>query len=240
MGSSPDEFKRPETHGADLAALIGTTIAVLFTLINTPGAWDVQSTIVGLLLLAVLLAFFRGRRPSPKQHTIWAEQPSNWKSFFTGESLESFLIGCALSVVVAGVAAIASAQIIQNLWFGNNYSNNDKGLDCRSVAVEQAVTAVHDLSDKLPNVNILQDLVEGTLQQGRPSEAVTGHEPTEVQALKLAFYDKYDDALGNCLSGYVTNRLWWVAIPSFVLTLIWWYWRYIKKWQFWKDMRGSA
>ena len=215
MGSNPDETKRPETHGADLAALIGATIAVLFTLINTPGAWDVQSTIVGWLLLAVLLAFFGGRRPSPKQHT----------------SLESFLIGCALSVVVAGVAAIASAQIIQNLWFSDNFSNNDSGLDCRSVAVEQAVTAVHDLSDKLPNVNILQDLVEGTLQQGRPSEAVTGDEPTEVRALKLAFYDKYDDALGNCLSGYVTNRLWWVAVPSFVLTLIWWYWGYIKYWR---------
>jgi MYXO-CTERM domain-containing protein len=233
MGSSPDETKRPETHGADLAALIGATIAVLFTVTNTPGAWGVQSTIIGLLLLAVLLAFFRGRRPSAEQRKSSVGQP--------GERLESFLIGCALSVVVASVAAIAGAQVVQVLWF----SNNDSGLECRSVAVEQAVTAVHDLNDRLPNVKSdkppsdkrdknLQHLVDDTLQNGHPSGPFTATGSTEeAQALKITFYDEYDDALGNCLAGYTTNSLWWIAVPSFVVTLAWWNWNYIKTWRIW-------
>jgi hypothetical protein len=253
MGSSPDEFKQPKTHGADLAALIGATIAVLFTVTNTPGAWGVQSTIIGFLLLAVLLAFFWGRRPSPKTDTSSAEQPENRERAEQPENrerLESFLIGCALSVVVACVAAIASAQTIQVLWF----SNNDSDLECRSIAVEQAVAAVQDLNAKLPNATIspspkatispspdtLQNLVDDTLQNGHPSGPVTVYGNTEGLALQIDFYDAYDDALGNCLSGYVTNSLWWVVVPSFALTLIWWYWRYIKNWQIWKDMRGSA
>jgi hypothetical protein len=312
MGSSPDEVERPGTrgdeverpgtHGADLAALIGATIAVLFTVTNTPGAWGAQSTIIGFLLLAVLLAFFRGRRPDPKRCTSSAGQPessepdqrtkwksflTNWKSFFTGKSLDLFLIGCALSVVVACVAAIASAQTIQVLLF----SNNDSDLECRSFAVEQAVTAVHDINERLPKATAspspkamvfpsfkamvfpsfkatvfpslrvtalpslrvtaspapkataspapkataspapngtLQHLVDGTLKNGHPSGPFTVYGNVEGRALQLDFYDAYNDALGNCLAGYVTNSLWYVVVPSFVATLIWWYWGDIK------------
>ena len=293
MGSSPDEFKRPaklgsspdesKTHGADLAALIGATIAVLFTVTNTPGAWGVQSTIIGFLLLAVLLAFFWGRRPWPKTDKSSAEQaenpekaeqaenPEKAKQRENRERLESFLIGCALSVVVACVAAIASAQIVQNLWFSDNYSKSDSGFECRSIAVEQAVAAVQDVNAKLPTATAspsrtataspsptatfspsptataspppngtLQQLVDDTLKSGHPSGPFKVYGNTEGQALQIDFYDAYGDALGNCLSGYATNSLWWVVVPSFALTLIWWYWRFIRTWQFWKDMRGSV
>jgi hypothetical protein len=251
MGSGTDKVEPPETHGADLAALIGATIAVLFTVTNTPGAWGVQSTIIGFLLLAVLLAFFWGRRPWPKKDTSSAEQPENRekpKQRKNRERLESLLIGCALSVVVACVAAIASAQIVQNLWFGDKYSNSDSGFECRSIAVEQAVAAVQDLNAKLPKATIspppkedtLQYLVDHTLEHGHPSGRVMVYGNTEGLALQVDFYDAYEDALGNCLSGYATNSLWWVVVPSFALTLIWWYWRFIKEWGIWKDMAGRS
>ena len=63
LGSSSDKSDRPGPYGADLAALLGVTIAVLLTITGSPGAWGPQSTIIGLLLLIVLLAFFWGRRP---------------------------------------------------------------------------------------------------------------------------------------------------------------------------------
>jgi len=60
---SSDRSDRPGPLGADLVALLGATIAVLLTITGSPGAWGPQSTIIGLLLLIVLLAFFWGRRP---------------------------------------------------------------------------------------------------------------------------------------------------------------------------------
>src|SRR5215470_8908664 len=68
-GGRPDAMRlveddsRPGPHGADLAALLGATIAVLLTLTGNPGAWGPLATIIGLLLLVVLLAFFWRRRP---------------------------------------------------------------------------------------------------------------------------------------------------------------------------------
>lgn len=214
MGSNSDESDRPETHGTDLAALIGAAIAVLFTVTNSPGAWSPQSTIIGLLLLVVLLAFFSRRRPQAGQRG-------------SSEKWESIFIGFTLSVVVGCVAAIASAQAIQVIWF----SNNDSSFECRTVAVEQAAAAVHDLSENLPKAKILPWLVNNTLKNGHPSGPFTPSGNKEEQALKIAFYDEYDNDVGGCLAGYTTNSLWWIAVPSFVLTLAWWNWNYIKTWR---------
>jgi Flp pilus assembly protein TadB len=85
IGSSSDESDRPGPHGADLAALIGATIAVLLTLTSTPGAWGYLSTLIGLLLLIILLAFFWRRRPPIEKGASSAEQRNNWKSFSAGK-----------------------------------------------------------------------------------------------------------------------------------------------------------
>jgi MYXO-CTERM domain-containing protein len=220
MGNSSDESDRTGTHGADLAALIGATIAVLFTVTNTPGAWGPQSTIIGLLLLVVLLAFFSRRRPPAEQRGRLVEQHR--------ENRELIFIGFTLSVVVACVAAIASAQAVQVIWFSNNHSS----FECRSVAVEQAASAVHDLSDSLSDAKLLSQLVDKTLKHGYPSGPHKVSGPTEEdQALRIAFYDEYDNDDGACLAGYTTNSLRWIAVPSFLLTLAWWNWKYTKTWR---------
>lgn len=217
IGSNPDQSDKPVRHGADLAALIGATIAVVFTVTNTPGAWGPISTIIGALLLVVLLAFFWQRRPKVKKRSSSTEQRR--------ERWEEFFIGLALSIVVGYVAAIASAQAIQSIWF----TDNGNRFECRSLAVEQAVTAVRDLTDIYPDTKpLLQQLVGDTLQNGHSPRPFTVYGSTAAQALKIDFYDEYNGAIGDCLAGYTFNSLWWVGIPASLLTFAWWYWDYIK------------
>jgi hypothetical protein len=197
---------RPGLHGADLAALLGATVTVLLTMTNTPGAWGVISTIIGLLLLAVLLTFFWRRRPP-----------------YAGKKWESFFIGLALAAVMGFVVAIASAQAIQTLWF----SDNGTRPHCRSVAVSQATTAVRDLSDISNNTGTLQRLVDDTLQHGVPP--MFRYRTAAEGALKYHFYDEYYGAVDDCLAGETFESLWWIAVPSFLLTLVWWNWYDIKK-----------
>jgi hypothetical protein len=219
IGSRSDETDKPERHAADLAALIGATIAVVFTVTNTPGAWGPISTIIGSLLLIVLLAFFWQRRPKVEQRSSSTEQRRNW------EKWETFFIGFALSIVVGYVAAIASAQAIQSIWF----TDNGNRFECRSVAVEQAATAVRDLTDIYPDTRpLLHQLAGDTLQNGHPPGPFTVYGSTAARALKIDFYDEYDGAIGDCLAGYTFNSLWWIGIPAFLLTFAWWNWDYIK------------
>lgn len=218
METSSGEFSSRKPHdGADLAALIGATIAVLFTLTSTPGAWGPLSTIIGLVLIIVLLAFFWNRRPSMDRREHTAERGEDRKTWVFA------LVGLALSIVMAYVAAIASAQAVQNIWF----TNNSAGFECRSVAVEQSVTAVHDLSDSSSGATTLRQLVGDTLQNGHPSGPYTVYGSLEDRALKIGFYDEYDDALGGCLADEAFGSLWWVGVPVLLLTLVWWNWAYI-------------
>ena len=222
IGGSSDESDRPGPHGADLAALIGATIAVLFTITNTPGAWGYLSTLIGLLLLIILLTFFWRRRP-PVKGTSSAEQRNIWKSFFVGKNRELVFIGVALSLVMGYVVAIATAWAVQSLGF----SDDSKSPECRSVAVGQATTAVRDLSDIYNNTSALQQLVHDALQNGAPSAVAT---PTDANtALRYNFYNEYGGAIGDCLAGETFGwSLWWIGIPSFLLTLAWWNWKYIR------------
>jgi H+/Cl- antiporter ClcA len=214
----------PGPLGADLAALLGATITVLLTLTSSPGAWGPLATIIGLLLLVVLLAFFWGRRPEPKPEKDWS-----WQKFF---------VGFALSVVMGFVVAIASAQAIQSLWFGD-----DNPSECRSIAVAQAASAARDISEidvkKISHIDpnksplqldseksFLQNLIDNTLAGGHPTVTDT---PTGEGAVEYAFYHQYDTTVGDCLAGEVFQSLWWIGVPALLLTLGWWYWKYITK-----------
>jgi hypothetical protein len=193
-----------ERSGVDLAALLGATVTVLLTLTFGPGAWGPLATIIGLLLLVVLLAFFWRRRPLGEQRWKW----------------ELFFVGSALSVVVGFVAAITLAQAIQWRWF-----RDDTGYtDCRSVAVAQATMTVHDLSDTDPSANNLPQLADAALKYGS-----TEWPGVENTTLKKAFYDAYYNAVGDCRAGDTFKSLWWIGVPSFLLTLAWWNWNYIKR-----------
>jgi hypothetical protein len=229
MGDRSDEDSRPQSHGADLAALLGATITVLLTITDSPGAWGLFETIIGVLLLIVLLAFFWRRRPSGKQSGSWTEWFRAWKSFRRGH-VEPFLVGFALAIVMGFVVAIISAWPIQSSLF------HDEGpSECRSFAVAQATTTARDLSDidatkrsgfdstKTP----LQYLIEHTLLHG--DQTVTGESVVPDTALQYAFYHQYDATVGDCLADETFEILWWVWVASFLLTLIWWYWNYIKK-----------
>src|SRR5689334_3995476 len=61
------------THAPDLAALLGAAIVVLLTLTFGQGAWGPISTIVGLLILFMLFAYFWGQRPEGESCVVdWA------------------------------------------------------------------------------------------------------------------------------------------------------------------------
>jgi hypothetical protein len=233
LKSSSDKPDKPESYGADLAALLGATIAVLLTLTGSPGAWGPLSTIIGLLLLVVLLAFFWGRRPVPRPWT-WEGRRRKLKLLFRRTNLrqlfstkgkrrparekwQSFLVGFALSIVIGLVGAIASAQAVQWRWF-----RDDTGyMYCRSVAAAQATKAVRDLSDTYASAKALRSLANTALVSGST-------ERTESSALGDAFYHTYDDAVGDCRAGDTFQSLWWVGVPSFLLAFFWWNWKYIK------------
>jgi hypothetical protein len=238
---------QPGLHGADLAALLGATVAVLLTITFNPGAWGPIATIVGLLLVVMLLAFFWDRRP-PAKDWSWSRRlakikllanPEEWRKllilktwskFFAWQRWESFFVGFALSAVMGFVVAIASAQTIQSIWFGDNAPS-----ECRSVAVAQATMAVRDFNDisvtKSNNRNSikspLQTLIDNTLQNG--DQPLNGVPYVPDIALQYAFYNQYDAAVGNCLAGETFDSLWWAGVSAFVLTLAWWYWAYLKK-----------
>ena len=241
LGSSSDKSGRPGPYGADLAALLGATIAILLTLTFGPGAWGPLSTIIGLLLLVVLLAFFWERRPDVEPWT-WVDRlrsfkslfswtnlrslfrAESWKSFFAEKRLELFSVGFALSIVVGLVAAIASAQLVQWQWF-----RDDTGYtDCRSVAVAQATKAVRDLSDTHANTKTLGSLADTALMYGSTKR-------TENPKLDDAFYSAYDDAVGDCRAGDTFKHLWWVGVPAFLLAFLWWNFKYIKRSSEWKN-----
>lgn len=204
-GNRSDESDKPGPYGADLAALLGATLAVLLTLTGSPGAWGPLSTIIGLLLLIILLAFFWRRRLSLKRSWSW----------------ELFFVGVALSVVVGFVTAITLAQPIQWRLF-----RDDTGYsDCRPVAVAQAAVAVRDLSDadnSKASAQTLHKLISAALDRGSAN-------PPDVNDLTLtkAFYDAYDDAVGNCRANDTFKSLWWIGVPALLLTLAWWIWSFI-------------
>lgn len=243
-GGKPDPMRvaeddsRPGPHGADLAALLGATIAVLLTLTGSPGAWGPLATIIGLLLLVVLLAFFWQRRPkafpwrpSPPAKKRKVSNKPRWQLFFDRD----FFVGFGLSIVVAFVAAIAIAQTIQWRAFGDSYSR----FECRSVAVAQATAAVRDLGDIPGNGKALQRLVLVTLnrQSGDAWSALTsgddpviwGGTPAHTSALGFAFVHQYKASVDDCLAGETFESLWWVGPPCFLLALGWWYWDAMKE-----------
>lgn len=221
-GSRSEGSARPFQHGADLAALLGATIAAVLTLTGQSGAWGAQSTIIGFLLLIVLLAFFWKRRPYAVEPTSPAgqrerpvEESGKPVEEIPWEKWEPRFVGFALSVVIGGVVALAFAQAFQLLW------SPDKGQsECRSVAVAAATKAVRDLSDIDGDMSALQKLINYTWENGH----VTG-QPTNVNdpVLSYAFYNQYDATVGDCLAGDTFNNLWRIAVPAFLLALVWWY-----------------
>jgi hypothetical protein len=168
------------------------------------------------------VTFFWPRRPSP-------DKPQGWQYFF---------VGVALSIVMGFVVAITSAQVIQSVWFGD-----DNPSECRSIAVAQAAMATRDLSEtdvkKISHIDanksslqldskksFLQNLIDNTLASGHSTVTDT---PTGEGALEYVFYHQYDTTVGDCLAGETFQSLWWIGVPSFLLTLAWWYWAYIEK-----------
>jgi hypothetical protein len=213
-GRSSDEYNIPnsqEPKGVDLAALLGATIAVLVTLTFGPGAWGPLSTIIGSLLLVVLLTFFWRRRISAMQRRVSPEKLRVW---------ESFLVGLALSAVIGLVGAITSAEAIQNLVFGDHANR----FECRSVAVAQATMAVRDLNVNRTGNGLLRDLINERLNPGNQQSGVT--KQTNA-AVRFAFHDEYESAIGNCLAVETADSLWPIGLSCAALTLLWWNWNLI-------------
>ena len=134
---------------------------------------------------------------------------------------ESFFVGLALSVVMGFAVAIASAQAIQSSRFSDKHPS-----ECRSIAVAQAITAVHDLNDFALNKSALSGLIITALNDERPHVTEIPKDPDG--ALQYAFYRQYDVTIGDCLAEATFKSLWWIGVPSFLLTMVWWYWKYIR------------
>lgn len=213
-----------EPKGVDLAALLGAAVTVLLTLTFGAGAWGPLSTIIGSLLLVIMLAFFWRRRISARRRRSSAREPRVWESFF---------VGLALSAVVGLLGAITAGEAFQKVAF----SDNGKRFQCRSVAVAQATTTVHDLNEARAQKNLLQGLIDDTLLHGtlqtqeyQPMARILKDAdkiPRADAAVRYVFYREYESVLGDCLANETLNSLWGIGVFCVLLTLIWWSWNLV-------------
>jgi len=229
----------------DLAALLGAVVVVLLTITFEPGAWGPLSTIIGFWVLCMLFGFFWRQRPPGRSHVVdWAvlgaaavvlaltllKAPGALVRFliviFVGlwvlfmllafpqrrREPGSIFVGFVLSVVVGLIGAITVAQVVQWRWFRDtSYSH------CRPVAVAKATMAVADLSDIDASASNLHLLANDVVIYGS-----TARPFVEDTTLSDAFYNAYDEAVDDCLAGDTFESLWWIGVPFFLLTLIWW------------------
>jgi hypothetical protein len=197
--SRTDTDERQRGH-ADLAALLGAVAVIVLTLNFAPGAWGYTSTIVGAVVLCVLIAFF-ARHPSKLGST-----GAKWG--------DSIVVGVAFAALVGIVGAITGAELFQDHAFPDNPP-------CRAVGVNAATNAVHDLTglgfeDVTPGQlkTQLKTLIHDQLNSSKPLEYDT--------VLGSAFSEAYQSSFGDCQAGKAEDHLYWIALPLFVGTLIWW------------------
>jgi hypothetical protein len=81
----------------DQAALMGAALAAIITLVITPGAWDLFSTVVGVTLLSVLAGYYR---PAKELGKI--------------KALNAITKALALGAVAGLCICLAIAQYVQN------------------------------------------------------------------------------------------------------------------------------
>jgi hypothetical protein len=205
---SRTETDERERGHADLAALLGAVAVIVLTLLFQPGPWGYTSTIVGAVVLCVSIAFF-ARHPFNVGRTGW-----KWDSIVVAVSF-------AASVGIAG--AITGAWPLQNNFFpGSQY--------CRAIGVNAATSAVHDLTGTELGVatpDQLPKLINDQLNSPTPvdDDTTLGH----------AFTEAYTASFGDCQAGKTEVHLWWIALPLFGVTLIWWFSSY-----FWARSRKNA
>jgi hypothetical protein len=195
VDDSRTEADERERGHADLAALLGAVVVIILTLTLQPGAWGFISTVAGTVVLCVLIAFF-------------ARQPSSVGR--TGAKWESVLIAVVFAAMVGIAGAVTGAWPLQDHFFADSQY-------CRAVGVNAATSAVRDLTatgldDATPDR--LHKLVKNQLNSPTPLD--------DGSTLGDAFYRAYTSSFGDCQSDYVTDRLWWIALPLFGATLIWW------------------
>ena len=98
--------------------------------------------------------------------------------------------------------------------------------------------AVHDLSDVHANRKTLRQLVDKTLKRQNVDEwtaltsgpsPVIKKVPNASNATGHVFYRECEAVVGDCLAGETFESLWWIGVPSFLLTMTWWNWNYIRK-----------
>ena len=238
-------------HAPDLAALLGAAIVVLLTLTFGQGAWGPISTIIGLLILFMMFAYF------------WEQRPGGQSRGVDLAALAGVIIVLGLTLLISpGVTVRVIVGIFVVLWvlsmwrvYGFAPKDESKSIfvgiafsvvvglvgaitvaqavqsrwfsgglshpDCRSVATAKAATAVHDLSGTSSDPTTLSVLVGNALKNGAPDPTVEDVETADA-AMTNAFHDEYESAIGDCLAGETFEQLWWVGVPLFFLTLAWW------------------
>jgi len=195
----PTAADETERSHADLAALLVAVVVIILTVTLQPGAWGYIPTIAGSVLLCLLVAFF-ARHPAIAARA--QRQP------------ESFFVALALAALVGIAGAFTGAWPVQSNFFRDSPY-------CRAVGVNAATSAVRDLSGiGLGNDGIgatpteLRSLIQSQLSSPTPVDDGT--------ALGAAFSQAYYTASGNCLADDTTDHLWFIALPLFAVTLIWW------------------
>ena len=240
-----------DTHGPDLAALLGAAIVVLLTLTFGQGAWGPISTIVGLLLLFMLFGYFWGQRQKDDSRAVdWAALVGaaivvGLTLSISPGALVRVLVGLFVGLLVLltwWVYGLAQSGEFKSILVGAAFSvvvglvgsiaaaqavqarwfgDDANDPTCRSVAVAQATTAVGDLRGVGASPGTLSRLVGHVLMTGAPEPPVEKVGDTNA-AMRNAFYDEYRTAIGDCLAGNTFEQLWWIGVPFFLLTFAWW------------------
>ena len=196
--SATETDERSRGH-ADLAALLGAVAVIVLTLTFEPGAWGYTSTIVGSVVLCVLIAFF-ARHPSKAGST-----GAKWG--------DSIVVAVAFAALVGIAGAIIGAWPFQDHVFPDSYR-------CRAIGVNAATSAVHDLT-RLGFNDATRDQLKIRIQH-----QLNSPKPLEYEydtTLGYAFTEAYKSSFGDCQAGDTEVHLWWIALPLFGATLIWWF-----------------
>jgi hypothetical protein len=123
----------------------------------------------------------------------------------------------SIVVAIAFAALVAIAGSITGAWPFQDHVYPDSQY-CRAIGVNAATSAVHDLAAVGPDgatLGQLKILGQNQLKQPKPIKGDT--------ALDNAFTDAYESSFGDCQAGIAEIHLYWIALPLFGVTLIWWF-----------------
>lgn len=137
-GDRGDMAKSRGEGDVDLAALLGAAIVVLLTLTLAPGPWGPISTIVGLLVLCMLFAFFWGQHPKSQS------RPVNVAALVGAVIVVTLTLAFPPGVLVRTLIVLATvlSALVIFLWRQRDPLTEPKELELKSLFVAVALCIV--------------------------------------------------------------------------------------------------